>query len=256
MTKGISHIGSATTLVMDRLVSGRGELIASTKPPVPTPPKKSPLYIKRESKPDIKLSSLPPLAVVPSAIAGDKRLTRSALAVLVALYARANRRTGQCNPSAATLARDTGIAIRHVREAKRVLEKLGYLKSERQFQRNGREATSSHILISPRVTKSGTGRMTSSVIPEGDKICQPNIEGMNTEAVTNSVGACFSAQEKEQLRKWALQAVSADATRMGRPIEKTTVSRAISAAQSGVVKMVGDHDHDICALIDAGFLDN
>ena len=52
-------------------------------------------------------------------------LTRSALAVLHFLLHRQNTKTGQCNPSANTLAKDTALCVRSVRSAIAELERRG-----------------------------------------------------------------------------------------------------------------------------------
>ncbi|MDU8929673.1 helix-turn-helix domain-containing protein [Alisedimentitalea sp. MJ-SS2] len=64
------------------------------------------------------------------------RLTQSAFVVLSRLIYRQNIKTGQCDPSVATIMDDTGLCERSVRKAFRELEKRGAVKSYRRSQRS------------------------------------------------------------------------------------------------------------------------
>jgi hypothetical protein len=95
------------------------------------------------SKEPKKRGELPPNAWVPSRLCQDGRLSKTDLRVAIALYARRNRKTGLCFPSAATIAADTGVHATHVRASRRRLEKLGWLAIE--ARRNASGANQSHL---------------------------------------------------------------------------------------------------------------
>jgi hypothetical protein len=84
-------------------------------------------------------SNLPPLTVAPSAMLLNPKLSLRQLRVLIALATYRNKKTRLCNPSHETLAEETGIAIRHVREALKQLKELKIIKwkTVRRGNRNG-----------------------------------------------------------------------------------------------------------------------
>ena len=71
--------------------------------------------------------SIPPFAVVSSAIVGDRRLSLADLRIYIAISAHANRKTGAAWPSRRTLAKLTGYELAHVTRATGRLVQFGWL---------------------------------------------------------------------------------------------------------------------------------
>ncbi len=81
-------------------------------------------------------------------------MPRSQLAVYMALAARRNWKTGQCNPSTSTLAKDTNLNQRSVRRALAGLEKLKLVVRMPSHRPDGGLSSNHHIL--PQIQKDGT----------------------------------------------------------------------------------------------------
>lgn len=62
----------------------------------------------------------------------DRRLNQSAIAVASVLLERANRDTGQCFPSVATIEKDSGVPKSTVLRALKALEKCGWIESTKR----------------------------------------------------------------------------------------------------------------------------
>ena len=122
---------------------------------------------------------LPPLAVLPSKIVTNARLSKTDWRVLVALCARLNRDTGLCNPSVERIARDIGIDPRHVYTSRERLKRIGIIDWARE--NTGRRVTCRYEIFGFPVDDEGmTGSdkiLTGSVTLNTDETCQTNIEG-------------------------------------------------------------------------------
>lgn len=82
-------------------------------------------------------SSLPPLSILSSALARDKRMTGRKYRALMALAAHRNRKTKVCFPKHKTLSQDTGMAVREVRMVLKELKADGLIEWEQQRREDG-----------------------------------------------------------------------------------------------------------------------
>ncbi len=89
-----------------------------------------------------------------AAVACDKSIPGASLRVAVALACRQNQKTGQLNPSAGTIARETSLSIRGVRKALRQLSDTGFLEVS-SSSGGARQNTSSYRLSMPQPVNNG-----------------------------------------------------------------------------------------------------
>ncbi len=133
----------------------------------------------------MKRSNLPPLAVMPSLIFADSRLTKTDLRVLGALCARRNRKTGLCCPSQERISSDLGIAERHVRTALKHLEACGQIIRNQKRRADGTLGVCRYTIVNLEgaqgndVSKDRNGNPADETCPVGpDKTCPP-VPGQN-----------------------------------------------------------------------------
>jgi DNA-binding transcriptional regulator YhcF (GntR family) len=81
-----------------------------------------------------KTKFTPPFIKVPTVIQDSTQLTEGHVSLYVALKAHQNAKTGQCNPSEETIAKDLGVSTATVRRRKKLLIEKGVLNIERGYQ--------------------------------------------------------------------------------------------------------------------------
>lgn len=91
-------------------------------------------------------SNLPPLALMPSALASNPKITKSDWRTAVALAARRNAKTGLCCPSLPTLSGDTGLPLRNQRRSLDHLEALGLIGIVPRYNEKGARISNQYNL--------------------------------------------------------------------------------------------------------------
>lgn len=131
---------------------------------------------------DDKKPKPPPFAWMPTAVFGDRRLTRTDVCVFGTIAGHANRETGLAWPSAARIAAMTAIDLRHVRKSIRRLSEFGWLEIERRKQDNGRDRSNRYRLNMVQSEGGGNCHPTraESATPEDGGICHPEHLTKNT----------------------------------------------------------------------------
>ncbi len=89
---------------------------------------------------------LPPIAMLPSWMASDPRMTYRRFKVFAALSARRNLKTGRCDPSHATLHEDTCLYVQDVKKELNRAKADGLLDWENRFYENGGATSNSYTL--------------------------------------------------------------------------------------------------------------
>jgi hypothetical protein len=82
-------------------------------------------------------SNLPPLAILPSTLASNRKITKNDWQTAVVLASRWNAKTGRCDPGLPTLCRDTGLHKRNQRRSLDHLEALGLIAIVSRTNKHG-----------------------------------------------------------------------------------------------------------------------
>ncbi len=120
---------------------------------------------------------LPPLAVMPSAIFTDSRLSKTDLRVLGVLAARRNRKTGRCFPSKNTIGDDIGVDLSHEKTSLRRLKKFGHLDWTLRKDQFGRDISSEYTFSTLHEGGENCAKGGETRPPMEGETCPPNIEG-------------------------------------------------------------------------------
>jgi hypothetical protein len=91
-------------------------------------------------------SNLPPLAILPSALASNPKITKNDWQTLVVLAGRWNAKTGRCDPGLSTLCRDTGLHKRNQRRSLDHIEALDLIGIIPRENKHGATITNQYDL--------------------------------------------------------------------------------------------------------------
>ena len=103
-------------------------------------------------------------------------LSQTEVLVLMFLCGFANSKTGQCNPSQATLADRARVSRQTVVTALNGLESKGYIVRQQRFRNDGGKAPCSYIINDEKLPKHPP-RPAAHHVNEDDMVCQTNRQG-------------------------------------------------------------------------------